>query len=158
MMQRLSSLTDLQSHDIENPGRQAGVFCCGVSSALPRDRTHMFEDSFPGAAMTCATSFLALCAGLLLSSSARADGPGDCERQGLAFSKRQGGTISRIQIDKGDSLVVNRLDDKVGNQMVSIEYMGFARVTTLEGIKRQRFVCLHEGDGKRALYFGLLME
>lgn len=104
-----------------------------------------------------ATALLVLVAGLL-PASARADGPGDCERYGVAFSKRQGGTISRLQIDKGDSLVINRFDDKVGSQMVATEYMGFARVTTPEGTKRQRFVCLHEGDGKRALYFGLLFE
>lgn len=104
------------------------------------------------------TRLLILCASLLLPASAYADGPGDCERYGVAFSKRQGGTISRIQIDKGDSLVVNRFDDKVGSQMVSTEYMGFARVSTPEGTKRQRFVCLHEGDGKRALYFGPLLE
>jgi hypothetical protein len=104
------------------------------------------------------TAFLVLCAGVLLPACAYADGPGDCERYGMVFFKRQGGMISRIQIDKGDSLVVNRFDDKVGSQMVATEYMGFARVTTPEGTKRQRFVCLHEGDGKRALYFGLVPQ
>jgi hypothetical protein len=143
---------------LKAPVARPGLFY-SVSSAGAHDRTEGLEDAHRIAAMPRNTSsFLLLCAGLLLPAGALADGPGDCERYGVAFSKRQGGTISRIQIDKGDSLVVNRFDDKVGSQMVATEYMGFARVTTPEGAKRQRFICLHEGDGKRALYFGLLFE
>ncbi len=158
-MQRLSSPTDLACHDTENPGRKAGVFVWAFYLPFSVIGSGVRTYAQDAAMIRNATSLLlVLCAGLLLPASARADGPADCERQGVAFAKRQGGTISRIQIDKGDRLVVNRFDDKVGSQMVATEYMGFARVTRPEGTKRQRFVCLHEGDGKRALYFGLLFE
>ena len=95
---------------------------------------------------------------VLQAPFAFADGLADCERYGVAFSKRQGGTVSRIQIEKGNSLVVNRFDEKVGSQMVATEYTGFARVTTPEATRRQRFVCLHAGDGKQAVYFVVLLD
>ncbi|MGL4440992.1 MAG: hypothetical protein ACRCUE_17160 [Bosea sp. (in: a-proteobacteria)] len=81
-----------------------------------------------------------------------------CERFAVAFSKKQGGTLSRVQIERGDTLTTNRFDDKVGSQAVSVEYVGFARVTDQSGSKRQRFICLHEGERGRAVYFGVFYE
>jgi hypothetical protein len=95
---------------------------------------------------------------LLLVETAAADGIADCERYGVTFFKRHGADVTKIQIEKGDALQINRYDDKVGSQFVSTEYIGFAQVTSPDGAKRQRFVCLHEGDGKRAVYFGLIAE
>jgi hypothetical protein len=97
-------------------------------------------------------------ASLLLANIARADGVADCERHALAFFKRHGSGVSKIQIETGTGLDINRYDDKVGSQFVSTEYVGFARVTAAGGVKRQRFVCLHAGDGKRAVYFTLIAE
>lgn len=82
----------------------------------------------------------------------------ECERFGVAFTKKHGASTSKIQIDRGNALSVNRFDDSVGSQFVSSEFSGFARVTDGEGMRRQRFVCLHEGAGKKAVYFGLFDE
>jgi hypothetical protein len=97
-----------------------------------------------------------LLAGLLPTgmAMAQADQVADCERQGVSFSKRQGGDITRIQIERTADAVINRYDDMVGSQRVSTEFIGFARVTSPSGAKRMRYVCLH--DGKRAVYLGLI--
>jgi hypothetical protein len=96
--------------------------------------------------------------GLGAPAMAQTDQLAACERFAVAFSKKQGGTLSRVQIERGDSLVTNRFDDKVGSQAVSVEYVGFARMTDPTGSKRQRFICLHEGDRGRAVYFGVFYE
>ncbi|MGL4975586.1 MAG: hypothetical protein ACRC56_09840 [Bosea sp. (in: a-proteobacteria)] len=82
----------------------------------------------------------------------------ECERFGVAFTKKHGASTSNIKIERGNALNVNRFDDSVGSQFVSTEFSGFAMVTDGEGARRQRFVCLHEGAGKRAVYFGLFDE
>lgn len=107
-----------------------------------------------------AVTFIAL-AGLLGPASpamAQADQLAACERLAVAFSKKHGGTLTGVQIERGDSLTTNRFDDKVGSQPVSVEYLGFARMTGQGGTKRQRFICLHEGDRGRAVYFGAFYE
>lgn len=90
----------------------------------------------------------------IFASPALADMNVDCEKHGLAFSKKHGGGITRIQIERAEFPITNRYDDKVGSQAVSTELMGFARVTTPEGTKRMRYICLH--DGKKAVYLGLI--
>jgi hypothetical protein len=94
----------------------------------------------------------ACCAVLMamLASPAQADMSGDCEKHALAFSKKQGGTMSRIQIERSQSPIADRYDDHVGSQFVSTELSGFARVTSPDGAKRMRYLCLH--DGKKAVY------
>lgn len=96
----------------------------------------------------------ALALSLWLSSPALADMTGDCERHALAFSKKHGGGITRIQIERAQFPIENRYDDKVGSQHIATELMGFARVTTSEGTKRMRYICLH--DGKKGVYFGMM--
>ena len=93
-----------------------------------------------------------------LAAVARADGIDDCERYALVFGKKQGWSETKVKIDRSDSLVDNRFDAKVGTQYVSTEYMGFAELTSPSGKRRARFVCLHEGDGKKAVYFGVFLD
>lgn len=97
---------------------------------------------------------ITFCAG----TAAQADNIADCERYAVAFLKKGGVNVSKVQIDRGESLYDNRYDDKVGSQRVSSEYIGTAAVSYADGVKRQRFVCLHEGDGKRAVYFAVIPE
>ncbi len=78
---------------------------------------------------------------------------GDCERFALSESKRDGGTLKSIRIDRGDSLIENRFDKKIGSQYVSIEYIAFAAVEDQQGKRRGRIVCLHTGtQGNKAVY------
>lgn len=105
-----------------------------------------------------AVILLATLLGLCAPAVAQNDQLAACERFAVAFGKKQGGTLVRVQIERGDSLTTNRFDDKVGSQTVSVEYVGFARMTDPSGSKRQRFICLHEGDRGRAVYFGVFYE
>ena len=83
---------------------------------------------------------------------------GDCEKLAVAFSRKHGGMISAARIERGDSLAINRFDDKVGSQRVSTEYVGFVRITEQGASRRLRFICLHEGGIGSAVYFGLVYE
>jgi hypothetical protein len=83
---------------------------------------------------------------------------GDCEKLAVAFSRKHGGMISAAWIERGDSLAINRFDDKVGSQRVSSEYVGFVRITEQGASRRLRFICLHEGGIGSAVYFGLFYE
>jgi hypothetical protein len=80
----------------------------------------------------------------------------DCERFALAESKRDGGTLKSVRIERGDSLIENRFDKKIGGQQVATEYIAFAAVEDADtgGKRRARVVCLHAGTpANRAVYF-----
>lgn len=106
-------------------------------------------------ASVVALSMIALSAG---AAQAQQDFLVECERFGVTFTKKHGASTSSVKIERGNALTVNRFDDTVGSQFVSTEFSGFARVTDGEGARRQRFVCLHEGAGKKVVYFGLFDE
>jgi hypothetical protein len=93
-----------------------------------------------------------------LTGQASADALQDCERFATAHFKKNGSDVTRVQIERTASPIIDRYDAKVGSQYVSSEVMGFVRLTTPAGIKRQRYLCLHAGDGKGAVYFGLTLE
>jgi hypothetical protein len=78
----------------------------------------------------------------------------DCERFGMAFFRKQGAQYTKLQIEKVEFPEVNRFDDRIGSQFVSSEIFGIVRLTDAEGMKKRRYLCLH--DGKRALYFTLV--
>ena len=81
------------------------------------------------------------------------DALADCERFALQESKRDGGSLRSIRIERGDSLIENRYDKKVGSQYVSIEYIAFAALEDGQGKRRGRVVCLHTGTpGNKAVY------
>jgi hypothetical protein len=98
----------------------------------------------------------AVVAVLTMTCAASADGVGDCERHLVQTARKQGWTIRSFVIDRGPSLVVNRYDDQVGSQRVATEYMGFARLAEASGSRRAAFVCLHAGEGRGAVYVGVL--
>lgn len=79
----------------------------------------------------------------------------DCESFAMAESKREGGTLKSIKLDRGDSLIENRYDRKVGSQYASAEYIAWAAIEDTDGTKRRaRVVCLHTGTaGNKAVYF-----
>lgn len=78
----------------------------------------------------------------------------DCERFALAESKRDGGTLKSVRIERGDSLIENRFDKKIGGQQVATEYIAFAAVEDAGGKRRARVVCLHAGiPANRAVYW-----
>lgn len=77
----------------------------------------------------------------------------DCEALALAESKSEGGSLKSIRLERGDSLIENRFDRKVGSQYVSAEYIAWAAIEDAEGRRRARVVCLHTGTpGNKAVY------
>jgi hypothetical protein len=97
-------------------------------------------------------------AGLLLSSASPAfafDGLADCEKFALTFFKDHGADLRAIKIDR-PSIIENVFDDNVGSQRVSTEYIGWAEATWAGKTTRERFVCLHAGDGAKPVYFSFI--
>ena len=53
--------------------------------------------------------------------------------------------------DRAD-VQVESFNDRVGSQFVSTVYRGTATYDGVLGIRKVRFICLHAGPGRRALY------
>jgi len=92
------------------------------------------------------------------SALAAQDKIADCERFAMATLKSDGSPATKVEIERGDSLYDNVFDKKVGSQYVSGEYMGWVKTISPKETRRERFVCLHEGDGKKVVYFGFVPE
>jgi hypothetical protein len=104
----------------------------------------------------CAAAFLMAAIPQQVSAQARpaSDPLADCERFALAESKRDGGTLKAVRIERGDSLIENRFDKKIGGQHVATEYIAFAAIEDDYGKRRARVVCLHAGmPANRAVYW-----
>ena len=79
---------------------------------------------------------------------------GDCERFAVTESKKDGGSLKAMRIERGDSLIENRFDKKIGGQHVATEYIAFAAIEDGYGKRRARVVCLHAGTpANRAVYW-----
>lgn len=91
---------------------------------------------------------------LALAQTRTAPDPlGDCERFAVAESKKDGGSLKTIRIERGDSLIENRFDKTIGGQHIATEYIAFAAIEDGYGKRRARIVCLHTGTpGNRAVY------
>lgn len=77
----------------------------------------------------------------------------DCEAFAIAESRKEGGSLKTIKLERGDSLHENRYDRKVGSQYVSSEYIAWAAIEDADGKRRARVVCLHTGTvGNKAVY------
>ena len=77
----------------------------------------------------------------------------DCEVFAVAESRRDGGSLKSVRIARGDSLIDNRFDKKIGGVHVSTEYLGRAQFIDDGGPRNAAFVCLHAGTGKTPVYF-----
>ncbi|MBY0610632.1 MAG: hypothetical protein K2P80_00455 [Beijerinckiaceae bacterium] len=105
--------------------------------------------------MTVARSVSGVLALLLFNLTgtvASADMTSDCERHAIAMSRKHGGDLRKIEIERKDFPIEDRYDDKVGSQPVSTELKGIVKLTTAAGMRQSRYICLH--DGKKAVYFG----
>lgn len=87
------------------------------------------------------------------SSQSPQDNLRDCEVFAVAESKRDGGSLKSVRIGRGDSLIENRFDRKIGGVHVSTEYVGRAQFIDDGGPRNAAFVCLHAGVGKKPVYF-----
>ncbi len=96
-------------------------------------------------------------AGALIDPVAAApqDSLAECEQHAMAFYRAHDAKLKSLKIDRS-SVIHNRFDDKVGRQCVSSEYIGWAQAVWSDRETRERFVCLHEGEGKKAAYVTII--
>jgi len=84
-------------------------------------------------------------------SKTRFDGIRDCERAGAAQFLRHNPQFKRFIIDRAH-VEVDRYADQVGNRFVSTIYHGKATYEAAAGPRPARFICLHGGIGRRAVF------
>jgi len=87
----------------------------------------------------------------------RFDGIRDCERSGSAQFLRHNPAFRRFVIDRSD-VTVDKFADQVGNRFVSSIYHGRATYEAGNISRSTRFICLHGGMGRRAIFVYTLPE
>ena len=81
----------------------------------------------------------------------RFDGIRDCERAGTLQFMRQNPAFKRFVIDRAN-VIAEKYADQVGNRFVSTVYHGKATFEAALGPRQTRFICLHGGIGRRAVF------
>ena len=94
---------------------------------------------------------LAAPAGAAPRSKTRFDGIRDCERIGSAQFLRQNTAFKRFIIDRAH-VEVDKYADHIGNRFISTVYHGRATYEAAAGPRTTRFICLHGGIGRRAVF------
>ncbi len=108
----------------------------------------------PCAAVLAALTVVAIPQHVSAQARPAPDPLADCERFAVAESKRDGGTLKAVRIERGASLIENRFDKKIGGQHVATEYIAFAAIEDGYGRRRARVACLHAGTpANRAVYW-----
>jgi hypothetical protein len=87
----------------------------------------------------------------------RFDGIRDCERLGAAQFRRHEPTFKRFTIDRA-KVSVDKFADKVGTTFISTIYHGKATYDAGKGPQANRFICLHGGVGRDAVFVYTLPE
>ena len=111
----------------------------------------------PGARLFAAALAFALMVALAVPAEAarrtktRFDGIRDCERTGSAQFLRHNPSFKRFLIDRAN-VEVDKYVDRVGSQFVSSIYHGKATYEAAAGARATRFICLHGGMGRRAVF------
>ena len=94
---------------------------------------------------------LALPATAAPRSKTRFDGIRDCERLGAIQFKRHNPAFRRFLIDRAN-VEVDKYADQVGTTFVSTIYHGKATYEAGKGPLPTRFICLHAGSGRDAVF------
>jgi hypothetical protein len=79
------------------------------------------------------------------------DGIRDCERLGAVQFKRHNLAFKRFVIDRA-SVEDDKYADQVGNTFVSTIYRGKATYEAAKAAGATRFICLHGGVGRDAVF------
>jgi len=118
-----------------------------------------------GRAVLCLTSALvgalliatAVPAAAATRSKTRFDGIRDCERTAGVQLRRHNPAFRRFMIDRA-TVASDRYSDRVGPMFVSTVYHGKATFDAAAGPRMTRFICLHGGMHRRALFVYTLPE
>jgi hypothetical protein len=90
-------------------------------------------------------------------SATRFDGIRDCERAGYTQFLRHNPTFKRFTIDRAH-VETDKFADRVGPVFVSTIYHGKATYDAAGGTQTVRFICLHGGAGRGAVFVYTLPE
>lgn len=105
-----------------------------------------------GVKIAVAAVVCALCAApAALAQKSAADGLRDCERLAALKFKPENPAFKRFEIDRAD-VNEDKFADKVGTQFVSTVYHGKAVYPASGEPDNVRFICLHGGVGKGAVF------
>jgi hypothetical protein len=105
-----------------------------------------------GVKIAVAAVVCALCAApAALAQKSTADGLRDCERLAALKFKPENPAFKRFEIDRAD-VDEDKFADKVGTQFVSTVYNGKAVYQASGEPDNVRFICLHGGVGKGAVF------
>ena len=105
-----------------------------------------------GVKIAVAAALCALCAApAALAQKSIADGLRDCERLAAIKFKQENAAFKRFKIDLAD-VNEDRFTDKIGTQFVSTVYHGKAVYQAGGEPDNVRFIYLHGGVGKGAVF------
>ena len=105
-----------------------------------------------GVRLALAAAVCALCAAPpALAQKSTEDGLRDCEKLAAVKFKRENSAFKRFAIERAD-LEEDKFTDKVGTQFVSTVYHGKAVYQASGEPDNVRFICLHGGVGKGAVF------
>ena len=94
---------------------------------------------------------LALPAAAAPRAKTQFDGIRDCERRAAVQFRRHDPAFKRFLVDRA-SVSVDKFADMVGPTFVSSIYRGKATYDAAKGPRPSRFICLHGGVGKDAMF------
>ncbi len=116
---------------------------------------------------TGASGYLLLIGTLLLALTLTADAAPraktrfdrirDCERLAAVQFRRHDPAFKRFVIDRA-GIAVDRFADMVGHTFISTIYNGKATYDSVRGPRPTRFICLHGGVGKNAVFIYTLPD
>jgi hypothetical protein len=87
-----------------------------------------------------------------LAQKSTEDGLRDCEKLAAVKFKQENSSFKKFVIERGDSLEEDKYTDKVGTQPVTTIYHGKATYQSSGEPDTVRFICLHAGLGKGAVF------
>ena len=93
-----------------------------------------------------------LAASPVMAQKSTEDGLRDCEKLAAIKFKQENSSFKKFAVERGDSLEEDKYTDKVGTQSVTTVYHGKAVYQSSGEPDTVRFICLHAGLGKGAVF------
>ena len=104
-----------------------------------------------GVKFALAAALCAFAAAPALAQKSTEDGRRDCEKLAAIKFKQENPAFKRFAIDRAE-VEEDKFADKVGTQFVSTVYHGKAVYQDTGTPQNVRFICLHGGIGKGAVF------
>ena len=102
--------------------------------------------------LAAAAAICALATSTAMAQKSTEDGLRDCEKLAAVKFKQENSSFKKFAIERGDSLEEDKYTDKVGSQPVTTIYHGKAVYQSSGEPGAVRFICLHAGLGKGAVF------